>query len=286
MIGKALHIDVLGPLHVTLAGWPTVVDGTKPRALLTILALHQGRMVPASALTALLWGDDPPRTARKALQTHVSTLRRVLGDGVVVTMGEGWALRAGSTDVARFCRAAELGREHACAGDPAAAVSCFDEALALWRGDPELCRTDRSRSEAARWIEQHQTLVEDRLEALLHSGHAGEVIGELEAAVGAAPLRERRWALLCHALYLACRQAEALAAYQRARTTLARELGVEPGPELRRMQAAILAHDPMLDTVQIRHHPEDGATLALIAKLRQDILRLEQILTTQGVVHR
>lgn len=256
MTGVELEISVLGPLQVRFAGRPVVIEGAKPRAVLTLLGLHTGQMVTADTLTALLWGEEPPRTARKALQTHISTLRRVLGDGVVVTAGTGWMLGVGQTDATRFVLAAERGRANARAGDPVAAVGCFDEALALWRGSPELCGTARSRSETIRWTEEQQALVEDRFEALLGRGHAATLIGELEEAVGVAPLRERRWVLLCHALYLASRQADALAAYQRARRTLARELGVEPGPALCKMQAAILAQDPSLEPAARHRGPQ------------------------------
>ena len=103
-------------------------------------------------------------------------------------------------------------------------------------------------SEKTRWIEGHAALVEDRADALLATGRAAEIIGELEAAVAEAPLRERRWGQLMLALYRAGRQGDALGAYQRARTLLADELGVDPGPELRRLETAIVAQDAALDS--------------------------------------
>ena len=112
---------------------------------------------------------------------------------------------------------------------------------------PELPDSRRGTSEKTRWIEGHAALVEDRADALLATGRAAEIIGELESAVADAPLRERRWAQLMLALYRAGRQGEALGAYQRARTLLAEELGVDPGPELRRLEAAIVAQDSGLE---------------------------------------
>ena len=144
-------------------------------------------------------------------------------------------------------RPPELGRDAAAAGDTSQAVARFEEALALWRGIPELPDGRRGTSEKTRWIEGHAALVEDRADALLATGRAAEIIGELEAAVADAPLRERRWGQLMLALYRAGRQGEALGAYQRARTLLADELGVDPGPELRRLEAAIVAQDASLE---------------------------------------
>ena len=143
--------------------------------------------------------------------------------------------------------AARLGRDAIAAGDTSQAVTRFDEALALWRGIPELPDGRRGTSEKTRWIEGHAALVEDRAEALLATGRAAEIIGELEAAIADAPLRERRWGQLMLALYRAGRQGEALGAYQRARSLLADELGVDPGPDLRRLEAAIVAQDAALE---------------------------------------
>lgn len=225
-----------------------MIPGAKPRAILSMLGLHGGSVVAADTLVELLWGEDPPRTAAKALQTHISSLRRALGDGFVLTAGAGWTLAEAQVDAARYKSAARLGRDAAAGGDTGQAVARFEEALALWRGIPELPDTRRGTSEKTRWIEGHAALVEDRADALLATGRAAEIIGELEAAVADAPLRERRWGQLMLALYRAGRQGEALGAYQRARALLADELGVDPGPELRRLEAAIVAQDSSLET--------------------------------------
>ena len=244
----SVELGVLGPLQVRQDGAPVAIPGAKPRAILTMLGLHTGSVVSADSLIELLWGDYPPRTAAKALQTHISSLRRTLGDGVVVTEGAGWTLNGPSVDAARYKSAAKSGREAAAAGDTGQAVARFEEAMTLWRGIPELPDGRRGLSEKTRWIEGHAALVEDRADALLATGRAAEVIGDLEAAVAEAPLRERRWGQLMLALYRAGRQGEALNAYQRARALLADELGVDPGPELRRLEAAIVAQDVSLDT--------------------------------------
>ena len=239
----------MGPLQVRQDGAPVAIPGAKPRAILTMLGLHGGSVVSAETLVELLWGEDPPRTAAKALQTHISSLRRALGDGFVLTEGTGWTLAESEVDASRYKSVARLGRDAVAAGDTSQAVARFEEALALWRGIPELPDGRRGTSEKTRWVEGHAALVEDRADALLATGRAAEIIGDLEAAVAEAPLRERRWGQLMLALYRAGRQGDALGAYQRARALLADELGVDPGPELRKLEAAIVAQDAALEIV-------------------------------------
>ncbi|OBK40625.1 regulator [Mycobacterium sp. 1245111.1] len=266
-----------------------------------MLGLHAGSVVSADMLLELLWGDEPPRTAAKALQTHISSLRRVLGDGYVLTEGTGWILNPPETDASRFKQVTRMGRDAASAGDTAEAVARFEEALSLWRGTPELPDNRRGISEKTRWIESHAALVEDRADALLATGRAAEIIGELEAAVADAPLRERRWGQLMLALYRAGRQGEALAAFRRARSLLADELGVDPGTELRRLEAAIVAQDAALDTPVLQHVSAvtravtflltdiEGSTAAweadsdamAVALARHDEL-VEQVVTSRG----
>ena len=297
----SVELGVLGPLQVRQDGAPVAIPGAKPRAILTMLGLHNGSVVPADTLIKLLWGDYPPRTAAKALQTHISSLRRTLGDGVVVTEGGGWTLDGPEVDAARYKVAAKAGRDAAAAGDITQAAARFEEALTLWRGIPELPDGQRGLSEKTRWIESHAALVEDRADALLATGRAAEVIGDLEAAVAEAPLRERRWGQLMLALYRAGRQGEALGAYQRARSLLAEELGVDPGPELRRLEAAIVAQDSSLDVAVAQQLPSvtravtflltdiEGSTAAweadaaamAVALARHDEL-VEQVVTSRG----
>lgn len=297
----SVELGVLGPLRVWLDGTPVTIPGAKPRAILTMLGLYNGSVVPADTLLHLLWGDAPPRTAAKALQTHISALRRTLGEGRVVTSGAGWTLEGAEVDASRYKTAAKKGRDAAAAGDTGQALACFEEALMLWRGIPELPDGRRGLSEQTRWIESHAALVEDRADALLATGRAAEVIGDLEAAVAEAPLRERRWGQLMLALYRAGRQGEALGAYQRARTLLADELGVDPGPELRRLETAIVSQDSTLDIAVTQHLSSvtravtflltdiEGSTAAweadadamAVALARHDEL-VEQVVTSRG----
>src|ERR1700751_1842452 len=278
-----------------------MIPGAKPRAILTMLGLHNGSVVSAETLIELLWGDDPPRTAAKALQTHISSLRRTLGDGFVLTQGMGWTVAESEVDASRYKSAARLGARAPAAGDMSQAVARFQQALALWRGIPELPDGRRGTSEKTQWIEGHAALGEDRADALLATGRAAEVIGDLEAAVAEAPLRERRWGQLMLALDRAGRQGEALSAYQRARSLLADELGVDPGPELRRLEAAIVAQDASLDIPVAQNLPAvtravtflltdiEGSTTAWeadadamgVALARHDEL-VEQVVTSRG----
>ncbi|OKH85135.1 hypothetical protein EB75_00785 [Mycobacterium sp. ST-F2] len=250
-----MELGVLGPLQVRRDGTPVTIPGAKPRAILTMLGLHAGSVVPADTFFELLWGDESPRTAAKALQTHISALRRALGDGLILTEGTGWTLAESEVDAARYRSAARLARDAVAVGDTGQALIRFDEAITLWRGIPELPDGRRGTSEKTRWVESHAALVEDRADALLAAGRVAEIIGELEAAVAEAPLRERRWGQLMLALYRAGRQGEALGAYQRARALLADELGVDPGPSLRRLEAAIVAQDSSLEVPAVQHVP-------------------------------
>lgn len=234
-------------------GAPVVIPGAKPRAILTMLGLHSDSVVPADVLMELLWGDEPPRTAAKALQTHISSLRHTLGDGFVLTEGNGWRLNTAETDASRYSTLARSGRDALGTGDTSAAVARFDEAVTLWRGTPELPDCRRGGSEKTRWVESHAALVEDRADALLATGRAAEIVGDLEAAVADAPLRERRWGQLMLALYRAGRQGEALRAFKRAQSVLAEELGVDPGPDLRRLEAAIVAQDTALEVTAVQN---------------------------------
>lgn len=246
--GATIEVGVLGPLEVRRAGALIAIDGAKPRAILTMLGLHPGHVIPANVLQEVLWGEDGiPRTAQKALLTHVAVLRRALGEGVVVTKGAGWALSRVSTDASRFEAAAEAGRRALRDDSLTTAVEQLTEALRLWRGPPDLPATPRATAELTRWVEIHESIVDDRTDARLGLGQTAELIGELESAVAETPLRERRWEQLCLALYRAGRQGDALAAYHRARTVLSDELGVEPGPDLRQLEAAILRQDAGLD---------------------------------------
>ncbi len=253
-----MHIALLGELEVLDAENNTVLlTGAKLRSLLVVLALHAGRVVPADQLIEALWGQDPPLAVRNGLQGLVSKLRRALGStGLVVMRGGGYVLEVSpeTVDVHRYELLVSEGRSAAVGGDAPRAILLLTDAEALWRGNvlAEFSYEEFALAAITRLSELRLAAVEERLDAELHIGgrHQG-VIGELEALVVLHPLRERPRGLLMIALYRAGRQADALRTYQEGRHVLGEELGLEPGPELRQLELAILAQDPSLDAPAI-----------------------------------
>ena len=239
---------ILGPLEVADAERIVPIGAGRPRALLVLLLLHPNQAIPTDRLIDELWGGSPPQSAAKMLQNTVSQLRRALGEGALVTEGHGYALKLapGAVDVDEFEQAVAEART---AGDPARASEGLRRALALWRGPAlgELASEPFARAEAARLEERRAVAFEERVDADLALGRHEDLVGELEAAIALEPLRERRRAQLMLALYRSGRQAEALGAYRDARRVLVGELGLEPGPELQRLESAILRQDPALE---------------------------------------
>jgi DNA-binding SARP family transcriptional activator/pimeloyl-ACP methyl ester carboxylesterase len=254
-----VQVSLLGPLRVDMESGEVVLPAAKERSLLAVLALNAGHVVGADALVDTLWGDAPPATARKTLQTYVSNLRRTMGSDVLVTEGAGYRLRvdADSVDVCRFRTLVRAGEEALRRGLIHRARDELGRAVGLWRGEllGGVAPHTGLAAESIRLREEYLTALETRIGADLAAGCAGELVGELEALVREHPFRERMWVHLITALYRSDRQADALAAYSRARSLLRDELGLEPGGELRRLEQAVLEHDPSLDA------PPVGATL-------------------------
>jgi WD40 repeat protein/DNA-binding SARP family transcriptional activator len=255
-----MRFQVLGPLEVEADNGPVALGGPKERLLLALLLARPNQVVSVEALVRGLWGERPPATAAKTLQSHVKRLRRALeperargaAGQVLMTREPGYLLRVapGALDAARFEElTAKAGRALA-DGSAQAAGSMLREALGLWRGQAfeEFLDSDVVLAEADRLAELRLVALEDRLEADLRLGRHRELVAELEGLVREQPLRERLWAQLLLALYRSGRQADALLAFQRARSVLVEELGIDPGSELRRLHAAVLAQDPALDS--------------------------------------
>jgi DNA-binding SARP family transcriptional activator len=248
----AVQFRILGPLEVEGPEGIVKLGGAKQRALLALLLVHANEVVPTHRLVEVLWPDDPPADAAKALQVHVSRLRRALGsDDVLQTRPGGYLVRVGaaSFDLPMFVERAAEGRALLAAGDAAGARAALASALELWRGAPlaELAAEPFARSEIEGLEERRLAAVEDRIEADLALGAHGAVAAELEALVARHPLRERLRGQLMLALYRSGRQAEALDTYREARRTLVEELGIEPGRPLQELEQAILRQDAALD---------------------------------------
>src|SRR5215469_2491113 len=256
--GSRLRFAVLGPFRVNQDGRELDLGPRLQRALLAILVVEAGHVVPVDRLLDLLWREEPPAAAIASVQAYISQLRRVLEPDrppraparVLVTQDPGYMLRVtdGQVDALRFQALARQGHDDLAAGQPAAAAAGLEEALALWQGAPlgEFAGESWAVPAVARFTEAYDLAAEDRIDAWLALGRPAEAAAELEAMVAARPLRERRWGQLIIAAYRCDRQADALRAYQRCRAVLAGQLGLEPGPELRRLEAAVLAHDPSL----------------------------------------
>jgi predicted ATPase/DNA-binding SARP family transcriptional activator len=254
MEGMPPQFSLLGPLTMSRAGEPAALGGQKPRALLAALLLEANRVVSRDRLIDALWGDDPPDTARNTIQVYVSQLRKLLPEGALETAPPGYRLLIDpdSVDLFEFVRLADEGRSALAAGDAAGAAETLRAALALWRGMPlaDLAWEPFAQAEIVRLEELRVAAFEDRIDADLALGRHGQVVPELELLVAEHPLRERLRAQLMLALYRSGRQSDALAVYQRARKTLVDELGIEPGEALRKLERAILAHDPSLSLTQ------------------------------------
>lgn len=243
-----MDFRILGPLEVIQEGDVVDVGAPRLRLLLALLLIQAGEAASVDRLIDDLWEGEPPKTARHTLQGYVYRLRRALGpDGWrLETRPHGYQLKVApeELDSARFLDLAERGREALADGQPVTASVLFQEALDLWRGDvfADLPQVLALEPEHARLEGIRKLVLEDRLEADLAAGEHGPLAEELGRLVVEYPYRERLWGQLMVALYRAGRQADALAAFQRARQTLGEELGIEPSPWLTRLEEQILLH--------------------------------------------
>ena len=272
-----VEVRLLGPLQVVIGGAEVPLKAAKVRTLLAFLLVHRGQVVSVDRIADALWDGGPPASAANLVHGYVRDLRRAIGPATVLTVPGGYRLDTTGclVDADRF---AEL-----------AAAGCYRQALGLWRGPAlaEWASQPWARGVAVRLEEERSEVVERRLAADLDAGRASSVTGELAALVEEAPLRERLRALQVRALYLSGRQADALRAYLDARAVLIEQAGVEPGPELRAVEAAVLAHDPALGppagpraAVPVPATPVVGRD-AELAGLRQ-LLAASRLVTVTG----
>jgi WD40 repeat protein/DNA-binding SARP family transcriptional activator/class 3 adenylate cyclase len=245
-----MQFRLLGPLEVHAGAGAIPLGGPKQRAVLAHLLLRPNQLVTSETLIDELWGDEPPESARNTLQTYMSLLRKALGEGRLVGRPPGYVLFVDPSelDSSRFDDLLRQAKK-TLSVDPSVAVTLLDDALALWRG-PALADVAGEASlvaESARLDDLRLAAQEERIDGLLASNQATRAIGEAEGLLALHPLRERLWSQLMVALYRDGRQADALGAFQRAREILADELGIDPSPELARLQERILHQDPALD---------------------------------------
>ncbi len=279
-----LTVALLGPVRIGLAGEEMVpVRQQLLRVLTGMLGLAVGQAVSVRALVDGLWGENLTPEREKNLQSRVSALRRLLdevepgrGSSRIVRSSDGYLLRLdpGGLDVREFTALAERARKRSRDGDMAGAAGLYREALALWRGpalEDAALWCPRLTGAAARLEETRAAVVEERIECELTLGRHGEAVAELASLVEAFPLRERLAGQLMVALWRCGRRGDALTAYDRTRRMLATELGLDPGPELRRLHARLLNDDPSLaapaaemETVSVAG-PEPGHLPAPVA---------------------
>jgi predicted ATPase/DNA-binding SARP family transcriptional activator len=249
---ELLEIRLLGPFEVLANGSPADVGGSKRRALLAMLALRSGRVVGVEMLIDGLWGSQLPAAPRNALHHHVARLRAALGDSIVGSP-DGYALHGAHVDALRFEELLADTRDALRDDDVRSAAEAVASGLALWRGPAlqGLPETHWFSAESRRLETLHVDALEEQFEVALALGEHQELAPTIRSALADNAYRERLWGQLMLALYRSGRQADALAAYQDARRVLADELGLEPGPDLRRLQEAILAHDHAIAAIPV-----------------------------------
>ena len=234
-----MRISLSGDVRATVNGTAVELGGAKSRILFAALALSAGSPVPVARLIELVWGQRPPRTAGKTLQSYVARLRSSCGAEWFDRVGDGYRLltEPDNVDLVRFERLLERGE--------------ISAALDLWRGVPfGGLRSDGLDPIVARLTERFMTATEDDLEVRVGGGEGAALVGRLTELTSEHPSRERLWGLLMLALYQAGRQGDALRAFATARRHLVDELGVDPGPALADLEQRILAHDSDLATTE------------------------------------
>ena len=249
-----MDFRILGALEVSAGAAVAELGPPKQRALLAILLLHAGQIVPIDRLIDLLWGENPPRTAGHSIQIYISDLRKSIGalDGrrVLATRPPGYQLDAdpASIDAREFERLVEEGTRRLRSGDRDGGAQDIRAALGLWRGPAlsDFAYEEFAQPYIRRFHDLHLDAIEELAAAELEAGHHGDVVPMLDAAIRDDPLRERSRELLMLALYRNGRHPEALRTYQQLRAVLGEELGLDPSPPLQRLQERILLHDPKL----------------------------------------
>ncbi|HEX2468064.1 MAG TPA: AfsR/SARP family transcriptional regulator [Solirubrobacterales bacterium] len=276
-----MEFRILGSLEVVADGREVPLGGARQRAVLAILLLHRGEVVPVDRIAEELWGERPPETAIKTVQVYVSRLRKVLPQDALGTRSPGYVLGVApdELDLDRFERLVDEGRSLLARGQPADASERLRDALSLWRGPAlaDFAYESFAQAAIARLEEIRLAAVELRIDADLALGRHDELVGELEALVAEEPLRERLRRHLMTALYRSGRQAEALDAYKDARRALVDELGIEPSAALQELERAILRQEPALNlpatvSASVGEAAERSILVAITNEARVDAL--------------
>jgi DNA-binding SARP family transcriptional activator len=269
-----MEFRILGPLEVASDDDVLEVHGAKTRALLALFLVHANQVVAQDRLIDDLWEGAPPNSATPTLQTYVSQLRKSLPLASLLTRPAGYVLEVapGDVDAQRFEDALlEVSRSEDASADWVAAR--LGEALSWWRG-PALADFEGAtwaEPEVARLEGLRLAAIERRTDARLALGQHADLVPELETLATEHPLREALWAQLMLALYRSDRQADALRTYQRLRSHLGEELGIEPSKELVRLEEAILLQRPELDW-QASPHVTEPLPSGVVTFLLSDIV--------------
>ncbi|GAA3145427.1 BTAD domain-containing putative transcriptional regulator [Planomonospora alba] len=252
-----MRFRLLGPLRIQVGGSPVRITAPKQRTVLAMLLVRAGHVVPARSLVAEVWDDRPPRSAAANLRTYLMQLRRLLPEeDRLVTSDAGYLLRAGpeELDLLEFEALSARGRRALARRDLSTAEESFARALQLWDGPvaEDVPPGPTLREVAARLTDHYLSVVEEHADLQLALGRNAAAAARLREVIGRHPLRERLHGRLMVALYRGGDAAGALDAFGAARRVLADELGIDPGPELRRLHQAILRRDtdlPVADRV-------------------------------------
>jgi SARP family transcriptional regulator, regulator of embCAB operon len=252
---SALRFGVLGPLQMSANDTDLPLGAAKQRAVLAMLLINRNRIVPSDSLIDAVWQQRPPPEARGSLHAHISRLRRLVSSAgvdpaaVVVGTQPGYRLNVPdeACDLGRFVIEQKAGIKAAAAGRFEQASRHLSAALAEWRGTvlEDLRDFQFVEAFAAALAEDKLVAQTVRAEAEIACGRTHSIIGELEVLVAAHPYREPLWAQLITAYYMEERQHDALDAYRRLKTTLADDLGIDPGPTLRGLHERILRQEPL-----------------------------------------
>ncbi len=256
MRNSGLGFGVLGPLLVTANGIRVPLGAAKQRAVLAMLVINRNRPVSVDSLIDAVWGEDPVPAARTSIQSHISTLRRLLNSAgadphtVLASAPPGYQLSVADADcdVGRFTAEKTAGVLAADAGRFEDASNHLHAALGEWRGPvlDDLRDFAFVDAYATMLLEEKVAAHTARAEAEIACGRAGAVIGELEALTAEHPYREPLWAQLITAYYVTERQSDALGAYRRLKTILADGLGIDPGPTVSALHERILRQEPLV----------------------------------------